>query len=112
MYVPTIRNILILDGLIKNEFKCVLISDKIAINKNEIMVVDSINKNSSFVTLLESNASWHVRLRHVNYKIVRKLISLEVLPKFECNKLKCETRVEYKFVKHPYISLLIGIHIV
>lgn len=36
---------------------CVLISDKIAINKNEIMVVDSINKNSSFVTLLESNAS-------------------------------------------------------
>jgi len=52
------------------------------------MVVDSINKNSVSVYLLESNDLWHARLGHVNYKALQKLITLEVLPNFKCDKSK------------------------
>ena len=40
--------------------------------------------------------------RHVNYKVLRKLVNLEVLPDFKCDKSKCEICVESKFVRHPY----------
>ena len=42
---------------------------------------------------------------HVNYKALRKLVNLEVLPDFKCDKSKCEICVESKFVKHPYKSV-------
>ena len=67
------------------------------------MVFDSINKNSSSFYLLDSNNLWHARLGHVNYKSLRKLVTLEVLPDFKCDKLKCEICVKSKFVKHPYM---------
>ena len=69
------------------------------------MVVDSINKNSTSVYLLESNDLCHARLGHVNYKALRKLVNLEVLHAFKCDKSKCEICVESKFVKHPYKSV-------
>ena len=40
--------------------------------------------------------------RHVNYKVLRKLVNLEVLHDFKWDKSKCKTCVESKFVKHPY----------
>ena len=43
--------------------------------------------------------------RHVNYKVLRKLVNLEVLPDFKCDKSDCEICVESKFVKHPYKSV-------
>ena len=64
-----------------------------------------INKSSNSSYLLESYDLWHERLGHVNYKTLRKLINVEVLPKFECNKSKCQTSVESKYVKHPYKSV-------
>ena len=69
------------------------------------MVIDSFNKNSAFVYLFESNDLWYEYLGYVNYKALRKLITLEVLPDFKCNKLKCKICVESKFVKHPYESV-------
>ena len=70
LHVPTIRkNFISVALLVKNGFKCVLVSDKAVISKNEmfigkgylneclfkfnVMVVDSINKNSASVYLLE-----------------------------------------------------------
>ena len=54
--------------------------------KLNVMVVDSINKNSASVYLLEFSDLWHARLRLVNYKALRKLVNLEVLPDFKCDK--------------------------
>ena len=42
---------------------------------------------------------------NVNYKALRKLVNLEVLPDFKSDKPKCEICVESKFVKHPYKSV-------
>ena len=70
LHVPTIRKNLVSAALlVKNGFKCVLVSDKAVISKNEmfigkgylneglfklnVMVIDSINKNSASVYLLE-----------------------------------------------------------
>ena len=33
------------------------------------------------------------------------MINMEILPKFECNKSKCQVCVESKFAKHPYNSV-------
>ena len=97
LHVPTIRKNLVSAALlVKNGFKCVLVSDKVVISKNEmfigkgylnkgllklnVMVVDSINKNSASLYLLELSDLWHAHLRHVNYKALRKLVNLQVLP--------------------------------
>ena len=50
--------------------------------KMNVMNVE-INKISNSPYLLESYDLWHERLGHVNYKTLRKLINLEVLPNFE-----------------------------
>ena len=72
LHVPTIRkNLVSATLLVKNRFKCVLVSDKVVISKNDmfiekgylneglfklnVMVVDSTDKNSASVYLLESN---------------------------------------------------------
>ena len=90
LHVPTFRkNLVSVALLVKNRFKCVLVSYKVVISKNEmfigkgylneglfklnVMVVDNINKNSASVYLLELNDLWHVRLGHVNYKALRKI---------------------------------------
>ena len=92
LHIPIIRkNLVSVALLVKNGFKRVLVSDKTVISKNEmfigkgypneslfklnVMVVDSINKNSASVYLLELNDLWHVRLGHVNYRALRKLIN-------------------------------------
>ena len=79
LHVPTIRKNLVYDALlIKNGFKCVLVSDKAVISKNEmfigkgylneghfqlnVMVADSVNKNFASVYLLELNDLLHARL--------------------------------------------------
>ena len=70
--------------------------------KLNIMVVGIINKNVVFVYLLKSSDLWHARLNHVNYKVVRKLVTLEVLPYFKCDDSKFKIFVEREFVKHNY----------
>ena len=61
-----------------------------------------MNKDFASSYLLESKCLWHELLVHVNNKTLRKLINLNILPKFECNKLKCQICVESKYAKHPY----------
>ncbi|KAF3636980.1 hypothetical protein FXO37_25158 [Capsicum annuum] len=121
LYVPELRRNLISVSLPdKNGFKCVTVSGKIVISKGEIYVgkgylieglykmnlmTVEINRSSNSSYLLESYDLWHECLGHVNYKTLRKLINLEVLPNFECNKSKYQTCVEAKYAKHPYKSV-------
>ena len=84
LHVPKMRkNLVSTSLLVKNGFKCVFVSDKIVLSKNDmfvgkgylteglfklsVMAVD-INKSTSSSYLLESNNLWHARLGHVNYK--------------------------------------------
>ena len=70
-FTTTRKNFVSIALLVKNGFKCVLVSDKVVTRKNEmfigksylneglfklnVMVVDSINENPTSVYLLESN---------------------------------------------------------
>ena len=40
------------------------------------------NKNTSSAYMIESSNVWHGRLGHVNFDTMRKLMKLELLPKF------------------------------
>ena len=79
LHVPTIRKTLVYVALlVKNGFKCVLVSDKAVISKNEmfigkgylnegllklnVMVADSISKKFASIYLLKLNVLWHARL--------------------------------------------------
>ena len=72
--------------------------------KLNVIAVD-MNKDFSSSYLLESKCLWHERLGHVNNKTLRKLINLNIFPKFECNKSNCQICVESKYAKHPYKSV-------
>ena len=115
LHVLTIRKNLVSSAfLFKNRFKCVLVSDKFVISNNDMflgkgylnkglfklnaMVVDSFNKNSASFYLLELSDLWHACLGHVNYKALRKLVNLEVLLDFKCDKSKCKICVESKLL--------------
>ena len=64
-----------------------------------------INKVNSSAYIVESPNIWHERLGHVNYDTIRRLINMDLLPKFHINiSHKCETCVEAKSTKahfHP-----------
>ena len=122
LHVPEIRkNLVSTSLLVKNGFKVVFVSDKVVISKNDmyvgkgylsddlfkinVMTINNNKNNDSSAYLLESDNLWHARLGHVNYKSLQKMIYMEILPKFECNKSKCQVCVESKFAKHPYNSV-------
>ena len=71
---------------------------------NVMNVVHEANKTSKFV--YDLSHLWHGRLGHVNYNSIRKLMSLNLLPKFEINKKhKCEICVEAKLAKSSFHSI-------
>ena len=122
LHVPEIlKNLVSTSLLVKNGFKVVFVSDKVVISKNDmyvgkgylsdglfnlnVMTINNNKNNDSSAYLLESDNLWHARLGHVNYKSLQKMINMEILPKFECNKSKCQVCVESKFSKHPYNSV-------
>ena len=53
--------------------------------KLNVIAVD-MNKDFASSYLLESKYLWHERFGHVNNKTLLKLINLNILSKFECNK--------------------------
>ena len=69
--------------------------------KLNVIAVD-MNKDFTSSYLLESKCLWHERLGN---KTLRKLINLNILPKFECNKSKCQICVDSKYAKHSYKSV-------
>ena len=121
LHVPEIRkNLVSTSLLVKHGFKVVFVSDKVVISKNDMYVgkgylqdglfklnVMSLidNKINSSVYLLELNNLWHARLGHVNYKSLKRMINMEILPKFECNKSKCQVCIESKYAKHSFSSV-------
>ena len=109
--------------LSKNGFKLVFVSDKFALSKNEMYVgkgylsdglfklnvmtvvtKDDLNKVASSY-MLESSNIWHARLGHINYKSIKKLMNMGLLPKFDCPSEKCQACVESKFSKPPFHSI-------
>ena len=120
LHVPDVRKNLVSGSLLsKNGFKLVFVSDKFVLSKNEMCVgkgylsdglfelnvmtvvtKDDLNKVTSYY-VLESSNIWHARLGHVNYKSIKKLMNMGLLPKFDCPSEKCQVCVESKFSKSP-----------
>ena len=127
LHVPYIRKNLVSGSLLsKNGFKLVFVSDKFVLTKNKMfvgkgylndglfkmnvmtVVPKSINNNKvdSSAYSLESSNIWHGRLGHVNYDILRRLIHLDYLSKFNIDhNHKCETCVESKLTKVHFHSV-------
>ena len=69
-----------------------------------VVTKDDLNKvTSSYV--LESSNIWHVRLGHVKYTSIKKLMNMGLLPNFDCPSEKCQVCVESKFSKAPFHSV-------
>ena len=61
-----------------------------------------VEMNENPITyLVESFTTWHERLGHVNYKIMRKMQNMNLIPKFKTNQEKCEVCVHAKLTKTP-----------
>ena len=124
LHVLNVRKNLVSGSLLsKNGFKLVFVSDKFVLSKNEmyvgkgylsdglfklnvITIVTKVDLNkvaSSYV--LESSNIWHARLGHVNYKSIKKLMNMGLLPKFDCTNEKSQVCVESKFSKPPFHSV-------
>ena len=61
--------------------------------KLNVMPINKMNKNISFVYVLESTTTlWHNRLGHVNYRRIHDMIKLDLLPKcVQKENGKCRT---------------------
>jgi transposase InsO family protein len=127
LHVPDIRKNLVSGSLLsKNGFRLAFESDKFVLTKsgvyvgkgymsnglfklNVMTVVPTLamNKNiTSSAYFVESSNIWHGRLGHVNFATLRKLISLECLPKFNIDpNHKCEICVEAKLTRTSFQSI-------
>jgi len=89
----------LIDGLFKAN---VTVIDK----KSVYLYPKLINKEKSFVYLLESLILWHARLGHVNYKSLQNLSNLGYIPKLNLKEIrKCEICIEIKFEKNSFHSV-------
>ena len=116
LHVPEIRKNLVSGSLLRKKgFRLVFESDKFVIAKSGVyvgkgymsnglfrmsvvtIVSDFNNKNTSSAYMLEFSNIWHDILGHVNFDTLRKLMNLELLPKFNIDaNHKCEACVESK----------------
>lgn len=120
LHVPDIRKNLVSGSLLsKHGFKLIFISDKFVLSNNgvyvgKVFVSDGLfkihgmtivpkdidNKTESCINIAESSNIWHVRLGHVNFDTLHKLINLDFIPKFTINSsYKCEICVEAKMTR-------------
>ena len=125
LHVPNIRKNLVSGSLLsKKGFRLVFESDKFVLTKSGIyvgkgcmsnglfkmnimtIVSDFNNKNTSFAYMLESSNIWHDILGHVNFDTLRKLMNLELLPKFKLDaNHKCEICVESKLTRASFHNI-------
>lgn len=126
LHVPDVNKNLISGSLLdKAGFRLVYEGGKIVMSKNgqfvgkgylerglykmNVMTVNrkiDINKVANSSYLIECSNLWHDRLGHVNYNTLRKLVNLELIPKFKIDSHKrCEICVEAKMAKAPFHSL-------
>ena len=74
---------------------------------NVMTIVSDFNdKNTSSTYMLEFSNIWHGRLGHVNFDTLRKLMNLELLPKFNIDaNHKCEACVESKLTRESFHNI-------
>ena len=64
------------------------------------------NKAITSAYIIQSQKVWHERLGHVNYDTMRKLINMDLIPKFAIdNQHKCEACVEVKMHRTSFRSI-------
>lgn len=131
LHVPDIRKNLISGSVLsKKGFKMVFESDKMVLSKagiyigrgylcdglfkanvavignNNMYSDNAMNKKEVSYIVEHETLLWHDRLGHINFRKMKKLANLELIPKFQVDKnYKCETCVEAKMVKKPFNTI-------
>lgn len=131
LHVPAVTKNLVSGPMLSNKgFKMVFESDKFVLTKGPMYVgkgylseglfklsvvpnnVAIINKNNAGTSaapsmyMLDSSFLWHSRLGHVNFRSLKRMINLELLPKSSLNKdTKCVICTEAKYTSHPHKSV-------
>ena len=128
LHVPDIRkNLISASLLVQHGCKVVFKSNKVVITKNDnfigkcylydglfsLNVMDSdLNKitcysfSTSSIANLECSNTWHGRLGHVNLNTIKRMMSLELIPKSVINlKKRCQVCVQAKQTKKPFKSV-------
>ena len=125
LHVPEIRKNLLSGSLLsKKGFRLLFEFEKFVLTKSGIyvgkgymsnglfkmnvmtIVSDLNNKITSSAYMLESSNIWHGRLGHVNFDTLRKLMKLELLPKFKIDaNNKWEICVESKLTRASFHNI-------
>lgn len=71
-------------------------------NRNAISVK---NVSAPVVYSIESGDVWHKRLGHVNYQCLKRMMNLNMIPKYAIENKKCQVCVQAKQPKRPFHSV-------
>ena len=92
-------------------YKLVMESNKVVIAKNNIFigkgfiidglfklnVLNESNENSSLILNIQSSISWHQRLGHVSNRKIKRLMDLNLIPKYRIDaNHNCEICIQAK----------------
>ena len=121
LHVPEIRKNLVSGPILsKKGFKLVFESDKFILTKAgmyvgkgylaeglfklNVLVTNTINNNKNASTyIVDSFVLWHGRLGHINNRSIYRMVSLNLLPKFDVKThIKCEVCTESKFARQSF----------
>ena len=121
LHVPEIRKNLVSGPILSKEgFKPVFESDRFILTKAgmyvgkgylakglfklNVLVTNTINNNkNTSAYIVDSFVLWHARLGHINNKSICRMVSLNLLPKFDVNTHnKCEVCTESKFARQSF----------
>ena len=72
--------------------------------KLNVLVTNTINNNkSNYAYIVDSFVLWHARLGHIKNRCIYRMVSLNLLPKFDVNTHnKCEVCTESKFARQSF----------
>ena len=72
----------------------------------KLNVCTPLSSEQSLILNVESSSTWHARLGHVNYNLIKRLMRLNLIRKIDIkHKERCEICVEAKLPKQPFKSV-------
>jgi len=119
------KNLIGTSLLVQHGYKVVFESNRVVITRHSVFVgkdyicdglfklslmplsIDKISSISSFVANVECSYMWHARLGHVNLNSIKRMMSLNLIPKASIDlKQKCETCIQAKQPRKRFTTFI------